>query len=102
MPHTENLLLASLSPSDIALFLPHLKLVQVKQHQVSSRPAINTDDVFFQDFDRFLGGSSIGWPVDGSCNGRVRRSCFSYGGARWQAGDEPWNYPVTLRGGLIG
>jgi hypothetical protein len=34
MPHNDNLLLASLSKSDIALLLPHLKLVQVEQHQI--------------------------------------------------------------------
>ena len=34
MPHTDNLLLASLSQSDISLLLPHLKLIQVKQHQI--------------------------------------------------------------------
>jgi CRP-like cAMP-binding protein len=34
MPHRDNRLLASLSQGDIALLLPHLKLVQVKQHQI--------------------------------------------------------------------
>ena len=34
MPHTDNLLLASLSSNDIALLEPHLELVEVKQHQV--------------------------------------------------------------------
>ena len=34
MPHRQNLLLASLSLSDMALLQPHLKLMQVKQHQV--------------------------------------------------------------------
>jgi CRP-like cAMP-binding protein len=34
MPYTDNLLLASLSPGDTALLLPHLKLVDVKQHQI--------------------------------------------------------------------
>jgi CRP-like cAMP-binding protein len=34
MPHHQNLLLASLSLSDMALLQPHLKLMQVKQHQV--------------------------------------------------------------------
>ena len=34
MPHRQNLLLASLSQSDLALLQPHLKLMQVKQHVV--------------------------------------------------------------------
>jgi CRP-like cAMP-binding protein len=34
MAHHQNLLLASLSLSDMALLQPHLKLMQVKQHQV--------------------------------------------------------------------
>lgn len=34
MPHTANLLLASLPQSDIALLLPHLRRVEVKQHQI--------------------------------------------------------------------
>lgn len=34
MPYTDNLLLASLSKSDIGLLLPHLKLVQFEQHQI--------------------------------------------------------------------
>src|SRR4051812_23783431 len=38
MPHKDNLLLASLSESDIALLLPHLKLMQVKQHQLLFDP----------------------------------------------------------------
>jgi CRP-like cAMP-binding protein len=38
VPHTENLLLASLSQSDIALLLPHLKLMHVTQHQLLFEP----------------------------------------------------------------
>ena len=38
MPHKDNLLLASLSESDIKLLLPHLKLMQVKQHQLLFEP----------------------------------------------------------------
>jgi CRP-like cAMP-binding protein len=38
VPHTDNRLLASLSESDIKLLLPHLKQVQVKQHQVLFEP----------------------------------------------------------------
>src|SRR4051812_13074258 len=34
MSHNQNLLLASLSQSDLALLEPHLKLIQVKQHEV--------------------------------------------------------------------
>jgi CRP-like cAMP-binding protein len=34
MDYNQNLLLASLSQSDLALLQPHLKLVHVKQHQV--------------------------------------------------------------------
>jgi CRP-like cAMP-binding protein len=34
MPHKDNLLLASVSPSDMALLLPHLKMARVEQHQV--------------------------------------------------------------------
>ena len=38
MPYTENLLLASLSESDLKLLLPHLKLMHVKQHQLLFEP----------------------------------------------------------------
>src|SRR3954468_13398983 len=34
MPHTDNRILAALSPGDLALLRPHLKLVAVKQHQI--------------------------------------------------------------------
>jgi CRP-like cAMP-binding protein len=34
MPYRQNLLLASLSQSDLALLQPHLKLLEVKQHEV--------------------------------------------------------------------
>jgi CRP-like cAMP-binding protein len=34
VPHSENLLLASLSSEDLALLLPHLKRVRVEQHQM--------------------------------------------------------------------
>jgi CRP-like cAMP-binding protein len=34
MPHTKNLLLASLSRDDLSFLLPHLKLVPVKQHDI--------------------------------------------------------------------
>ena len=38
MPHKDNLLLASLSESDIELLLPHVKLMHVKQHQLLLEP----------------------------------------------------------------
>jgi CRP-like cAMP-binding protein len=38
MPHTDNFLLASLSQNGIALLLPHLKLMHVKQHQLLFEP----------------------------------------------------------------
>jgi CRP-like cAMP-binding protein len=47
MPHTDNLLLASLSPGDTALLLPHLKLVQVKQHQILFATGDELPVVFF-------------------------------------------------------
>ena len=34
MPCSDNLLLASLSKSDMGLLLPHLKVVQFEQHQI--------------------------------------------------------------------
>jgi hypothetical protein len=34
VPYTQNLLLASLSPGDLALLLPHLKLLHVEQRKV--------------------------------------------------------------------
>jgi CRP-like cAMP-binding protein len=38
LPHNDNLLLASLSESDIALLLPHLRFVHVKQRQILFEP----------------------------------------------------------------
>jgi CRP-like cAMP-binding protein len=34
MPHNDNLILAALAPSEISRLLSHLKLIEVKQHQV--------------------------------------------------------------------
>ena len=47
MRHTDNLLLASLSQSDIALLLPHLKLMHVKQHQLLFEPGENILTTYF-------------------------------------------------------
>src|SRR4051812_22651913 len=47
MPHTENLLLASLSESDLKLLLPHLKLMQVKQHQILFEPGSKILTTYF-------------------------------------------------------
>jgi CRP-like cAMP-binding protein len=47
MPHTDNLLLASLSQRDIALLLPHLKPVQVQQHQLLFEPGDKISTTYF-------------------------------------------------------
>src|SRR3954464_4224280 len=47
MPHTDNLLLASLSQSDIALLSPHLKLMHVKQHELLFEPGDKIQTTYF-------------------------------------------------------
>ncbi len=47
MPHTDNLLLASLSESDIALLLPHLKPRQVEQHELLFEPGDKIFTTYF-------------------------------------------------------
>jgi CRP-like cAMP-binding protein len=47
MPHNDNLLLASLSESDIKLLLPHLKLIHVKQHQLLFEPGDRISTTYF-------------------------------------------------------
>jgi CRP-like cAMP-binding protein len=47
MPHTDNLLLASLSQSDIKLLLPHLKLMHVKQHDLLFEPGDKIFTTYF-------------------------------------------------------
>src|SRR3954466_2432718 len=47
MPHNDNLLLASLSESDIKLLLPHLKLIDVKQHQLLFEPGDRISTTYF-------------------------------------------------------
>jgi CRP-like cAMP-binding protein len=47
MPHTENRLLAALSPSDLALLKPHLKTLQVKQHQILFEPGDKLYTTYF-------------------------------------------------------
>jgi CRP-like cAMP-binding protein len=47
MPYTDNLLLASLCERDIQLLRPHLKLVQVKQHQILFEPGSKLLTTYF-------------------------------------------------------
>ncbi|WP_298884075.1 Crp/Fnr family transcriptional regulator [uncultured Bradyrhizobium sp.] len=47
MPHKENLLLASLSPSDLAALQPWLKLVTLEQEQVLFEAGDNIDATYF-------------------------------------------------------
>ena len=47
MPHKDNLLLASLSDSDMKLLLPHLKLIQVEQHQLLFEPGDKILNTYF-------------------------------------------------------
>jgi CRP-like cAMP-binding protein len=47
MPHRDNLLLASLSPSDLAALQPHLKLVHFKQEQVLFEAGDTIDATYF-------------------------------------------------------
>jgi CRP-like cAMP-binding protein len=47
MPHADNLLLASLSRSDIALLLPRLKVVEVKQRQILFEPGDRVLNAYF-------------------------------------------------------
>ena len=47
MPHKDNLLLASLSPRDIARLVPHLKVVRVKQHQILFEAGDKLETVYF-------------------------------------------------------
>jgi CRP-like cAMP-binding protein len=47
MPHKDNLLLASLSPSDISLLLPHLRMARVEQYQVLFEPGDKLEATYF-------------------------------------------------------
>jgi CRP-like cAMP-binding protein len=47
LPHTENRLLAALSPSDLALLKPHLKTLQVEQHQILFEPGDKLYTTYF-------------------------------------------------------
>jgi len=47
VPHTDNLLLASLSQSDIALLSPHLKWMHVKQHDLLFEPGDKISTTYF-------------------------------------------------------
>jgi CRP-like cAMP-binding protein len=47
MPHRGNLLLASLSPGDLAALQPHLKLVHLKQEQVLFEAGDTIDATYF-------------------------------------------------------
>jgi CRP-like cAMP-binding protein len=47
MPHKDNLLLASLSPGDLAALQPHLKLVHLEQEQVLFEAGDTIDATYF-------------------------------------------------------
>jgi hypothetical protein len=47
MPHRDNLLLASLSPGDLAALQPHLKLVNFEQEQVLFEAGDTIDATYF-------------------------------------------------------
>ena len=47
MPHKDNLLLASLSTSDMARLLPHLKVARVEQHQVLFEAGDTLETTYF-------------------------------------------------------
>jgi CRP-like cAMP-binding protein len=47
MPHTDNSLLAALSAGDLALLKPHLKLLEVKQHQILFEPGDKVNTTYF-------------------------------------------------------
>jgi len=47
MPHTQNLLLDSLSPEDLALLRPHLKLLRVEQRKVLFEAGAGVHTAYF-------------------------------------------------------
>ena len=74
MPHRDNLLLASLSPADLAALRPHLKLVHFDQEQVLFEAGDTIDATYFPtSASYFYRGHSIEWPSCGGRDGRPRR-----------------------------
>ncbi|MET3840552.1 hypothetical protein [Bradyrhizobium sp. OAE829] len=47
MPLTDNILIASLRQADLSLLAPHLKVVEVKQHQILFEAGDPLEAVYF-------------------------------------------------------
>lgn len=71
MPHRDNLLLASLSPGDLAALQPHLKLVHFEQEQVLFEAGDTIDATYFP---TSCSPSALMRQVEGLHGGRISGS----------------------------
>jgi CRP-like cAMP-binding protein len=60
MPHKDNLLLASLSPGDLAALQPHLKLVHFEQEQVLFEAGDTIDATYFPTSGQVVEAAMVG------------------------------------------
>ena len=74
MPHSSNLLLASLSASDAAAVRPHLKSVHLEHEKILFEAGEEMVDIYFPTGgDCFIGGRPFIGRDNRGCNGRQRR-----------------------------